>query len=124
MSKHLILIAIAAAALSPAWASQPGHPLDCSDWVSLEPGYSCVPVVPFPCTEDEVPWCLPVHDRNFIDNEGRIVYVQFSVPIWEMCGARGLGRLEVHRSDGLHSQLIGYISSRCVNESPWVPDQV
>ena len=27
---------------SPAFASEPGQPLDCSDWVFLEPGYSCV----------------------------------------------------------------------------------
>lgn len=29
-----------------AWASEPGQPLDCSDWVFLKPGLSCASVIP------------------------------------------------------------------------------
>ena len=39
--------------LLPTWASEPGNPLDCSDWVFLEPGLSCTPWVPYPCEESE-----------------------------------------------------------------------
>ena len=38
MRKILILIAVATL---PALASEPGQPLDCSDWVFLEPGLTC-----------------------------------------------------------------------------------
>lgn len=38
----VILILVAAAFALPALASQPGHPLDCTDWVISEPGHSCV----------------------------------------------------------------------------------
>jgi hypothetical protein len=35
MTRILTVLALAAAFLSPAWASNPGEPLDCSDWVFL-----------------------------------------------------------------------------------------
>ena len=51
------LLTVAVVCLLPAWASEPGEPLDCSDWVFLEPGLSCTPWVSFPCEEDENPFC-------------------------------------------------------------------
>lgn len=35
--------------LLPAWASNPGEPLDCSDMILLEPGYTCTEWVPYRC---------------------------------------------------------------------------
>jgi len=58
----LILIALPSA---PVIASNPGEPLDCSDWVFLEPGYSCELV-------DQQQWS----DRGTtlaVDNEGRTI---------------------------------------------------
>lgn len=42
-------------AFFPCLASEPGQPLDCSDWVFLEPGLSCTMLVtpPVLCSE----WC-------------------------------------------------------------------
>ena len=33
-----LLIVLAVLCFIPSWASDPGEPLDCSDWVFLEPG--------------------------------------------------------------------------------------
>ncbi len=38
-------VAVIVLATFPAAASEPGQPLDCSDWVFSEPGFSCSPVV-------------------------------------------------------------------------------
>ena len=56
------VLAAVAVFFSPVLASNPGEPLDCSDWVFLEPGFWCEPVVPFPCNpnlEDD-PFCNAV----------------------------------------------------------------
>ena len=34
---------------STAWASEPGQPMDCADWVMVEPGLACEPVISYPC---------------------------------------------------------------------------
>ena len=41
-SGQLVALLVAVALASPALASQPGQPLDCSDWVFSLPGLSCV----------------------------------------------------------------------------------
>ena len=33
----------------PAWASNPGEPMDCSDWVFVEPGLSGTTEIAHPC---------------------------------------------------------------------------
>jgi len=38
--KHAIILLVAAQA-SLALASEPGQPLDCSDWVIVKPGIGC-----------------------------------------------------------------------------------
>ena len=52
----------------PAWASNPGEPLDCSDWVFLEPGLSCTTVIQYPCSLGTR--CTTESNMNF-DNNGR-----------------------------------------------------
>ena len=46
---RFVMVVVVALVLAPAFASNPGEPLDCSDWVFLEPGLSCVTVIPYPC---------------------------------------------------------------------------
>lgn len=43
----LCLLALAA----PVLASNPGEPMDCSDWVVVESGLSMGTVVPYPCLD-------------------------------------------------------------------------
>ncbi|MHC4089481.1 MAG: hypothetical protein ACYSVY_04240 [Planctomycetota bacterium] len=38
---RIVLFFVVPLLLLPVWASEPGEPLDCSDWVFLEPGLSC-----------------------------------------------------------------------------------
>ena len=53
--------------LLPAWASNPGEPLDCSDWVFLEPGLSCFMYTMPPCHGDDCEFAT----RNLeMDNAG------------------------------------------------------
>ncbi len=55
--------------LLSAFASDPGQPLDCSDWVFLEPGYTCTLTLGGLGTD------TPFFDRGStvvaVDNEGR-----------------------------------------------------
>ena len=39
-------VLLVAFAFSGAFASEPGQPLDCSDWVFLKPGLSCTTIFP------------------------------------------------------------------------------
>ena len=39
--RRIVLSVLGLVCLLPAWASEPGQPLDCSDWVFLEPGLVC-----------------------------------------------------------------------------------
>src|SRR5438876_7974066 len=48
MSRTVVLV-VGLFLMASAWASQPGQPLDCSDWVFLRPGLGCSEVVPYPC---------------------------------------------------------------------------
>ena len=50
-----LIVVLAVLCFIPAWASEPGQPLDCSDWVFLEPGFSCTIEVPLKC--DAAPEC-------------------------------------------------------------------
>jgi hypothetical protein len=40
---RIAAVLLVAFACSGAFASEPGQPLDCSDWVFLEPGLTCAP---------------------------------------------------------------------------------
>ena len=53
----------------PASASDPGEPLDCSDWVFLEPGISCQVAVT-PCSQGADQLCGRGANLG-IDNRGR-----------------------------------------------------
>ena len=88
--KHLLILAFALATL-PAWASDPGEPLDCSDWVFLEPGVACEMVIPFPCSvgSQDTHWCAASRytDRAVPDNEGHLLRVISVVREQGVCGS-------------------------------------
>ena len=67
------LIVLAVLCLLPARASEPGQPLDCSDWVFLEPGLTCSTWA----TPDTAP--IPALNRGsglVVDNLGRMLFVR------------------------------------------------
>ena len=43
----IIHIAVILGCFSAAWASEPGEPLDCSDWAATVQGFSCEPITWF-----------------------------------------------------------------------------
>jgi hypothetical protein len=57
---RIVLRALLVLLFRPVWASEPGQPLDCSDWVLLGPGVSWELFVP-DCDEAEpfeLAWCV------------------------------------------------------------------
>ena len=46
------LIVLAVLCFIPSWASEPGQPLGCSDWVFNEPGLACEVDIPPPCMNE------------------------------------------------------------------------
>ena len=76
----------------PVWASNPGEPLDCSDWVFLEPGFSCREIAPFPCDKA----VCEAGGMNFaVDNEGAILMLRWDQTASPPCGSEAAGRLEL-----------------------------
>jgi hypothetical protein len=109
--KHAAVLAVAFA-FSVVFASDPGRPLDCSDWVFMEPGYACVRQ--FGGTGTQSPGELsPVQ----FDNTGRLFRFGPSVAIGT-CGP-GQEAFVTHRStiewrNGESWQVFAYVDDRCV----------
>ena len=98
--------------ISAAWASNPGEPLDCSDWVFLEPGLSCSTVEPYGC-DKAVCNDGPIRQT---DNTGGVLSVR-SVRLGDLvCPSIGPGDLnqtQLVRYDGTDEEVLGFIDDRC-----------
>lgn len=99
-----------------AWASQPGQPLDCSDWVFTHPGLRCTAVIPFPCGDpgNPDPNCYYGLPRQ-IDNDGGVLRVRSR---WLSGGAacarnQSLNRLEIVQFRGGQTEVLAYVDDRC-----------
>jgi hypothetical protein len=107
-----LLIAVAC---SGVFASEPGQPLDCSDWVFLEPGLSCRTVIQ-QCDQDSNGYiCQNVAGRP-ADAAGGILTVRMrDLPTPTPCPTAGTinYRIEVSRMrDGTRS-VIAVLTPRC-----------
>jgi hypothetical protein len=108
--KYAAVLAVAIAC-SCAFASEPGQPLDCSDWIITEPGISCGVAIPPDCASESA--CIrgvPIVS----DNVGRLLYIRGGVPIGN-CGPEVLYRTAiVARSTSAPGEtLIATINDRC-----------
>ena len=95
---------------APAWASNPGEPLDCSDWVMLEPGFVCTNATAI--SQYEI-----FHQRGgalmVMGNSGNaLVLRRMGIGI---CGTVLLDRHELLAYDGNAVTVIGYIDDRCAD---------
>ncbi|MBZ5637440.1 MAG: hypothetical protein LAO51_01645 [Acidobacteriia bacterium] len=102
----LLGIVVLVAALG-AWASEPGQPLDCSDWVFLQPGYSCGVYSPFGAAISR-----PMHQRGanrVIDNAGALITVVGSNDSYPQLLN---DYVEVRRYNGLTETVIGFVQTR------------
>ncbi len=107
-----LAVAVGIALATPARASEPGQPLDCSDWVFLEPGHDCSAWVPFPCDPESNPFCGGSAVGQVFDNAGRLFRTQKTLSYRvEACG--GLDRLEVLAYDGTTATVVGFLMERC-----------
>jgi hypothetical protein len=107
-----VLSAVVALLVLPAWASDPGEPLDCSDWVFLEPGLSCEMVIP---PDGIVPNLTDLVD---IDNEGDFYRIGPSIKSWcaPPCDVPPLHlclRRPLIRNTGGVETTIAYVEDRC-----------
>ena len=77
---------LVAFACSGAFASELGNPLDCSDWIMVEPGLSCSYWYQYSCPDSDY-WCKPALSKATTDSTGRqfrIVdtLIPVSCPVW------------------------------------------
>ena len=91
--------------MAATWASQPGQPLDCTDWVFLEPGYSCSTQIFSGASPSVQPLILAKGANRVTDNAGRLFITNPS-------GAGGNAGVQVLRSEGQGTQLVAYLSGR------------
>jgi len=105
-------------ACSGALASEPGSPIDCSDWVLVEPGLTCLPWEPFPCPEDG-DFCHRGGASTTFDNEGRLLSIRFNYLPDPSCVRGSRIRMSVVFRDGTSEGLLAYVDDRC---SPGVQD--
>ena len=88
-----------------ALPSQPGHPLDCSDWVFLEPGHSCAvfaPIGSVPPTSS----VLTKGTNRVSDNNGNLLFLRRT----DMACRNVL--IELVRFDGQGEHTVAYIQDR------------
>jgi len=105
-SAAVLLVTIAC---SGAFASEPNTPLDCSDWVFLEPGYSCSERKD--CGAEP---CYIGDDLVGIDVASELLWFRRFAS--GMCGVAVLQRTEVVRDSAVET-VIAYINDRCVTPS-------
>lgn len=121
--RYVLLVCVLLAA--PVRASDPGEPMDCSDWVLHEPGLSCSAWAPLPCDSDFCRGAGPgdvsvssdydrVGSLRAVDNAGN-VYLVRRVDTTAFCGWYDQLRTEVWRFDGTSEVLVASITDRCVN---------
>ncbi len=103
--------------LGPVFASEPGQPLDCSDWVFLEPGYACShfsdPSQQCRFSNGVFAPCA-MGDISFFDNQGRIFYKD-PMPVIGQCGSAVLYRRVLNWLGGDSWHTLAYFDERCVD---------
>ena len=109
----LLVTAAVVLVVVPVHASEPGEPLDCSDWVFLEPGLSCRQW----SVSNAVPQMVLNRGSNLVvDNVGAVLFVRHSGDPNQCPDSVGedaeLTRLELVRYDGSSEHILGYVESR------------
>ena len=121
MSRRLLLLSVVAVLASPVRSSDPGQPLDCSDWVFLEPGYSCLQRTNCGGNWESLDdMCYVGNDIVHVDVASGVIG-QVVHPTGVTCGSAALQRVEVFRKTDSRS-VIGYLDERCVDPANGVLD--
>lgn len=125
---RIVTFALLVLFLVPTWASQPGRPLDCSDWVVDSPGLSCrvfavQRVLGGDCEMPggrSLPCSFPTADWAFFDNEGRLIGVETEV--YSQCGFRPMMRYSIR--DLKTGASLAQIDERCVESATSTADMI
>ena len=104
------VIAMAIVAWGSVCASEPGQPLDCSDWVFLESGYACTDWCAIGC-QPAARSNGPLDTQAF-DNESWLYRIRFD-PSHSSGACGNLGRLWLYRYNGGPDVPFAYIDDRC-----------
>lgn len=109
--------------VTAARASQPGQPLDCSDWVFLESGLSCTvyldPGPPNNCGPYPFHQCRFSDQRIDIDNQGR----RYTVVFYGGSGQCGSDYgVKLVRFNGTEQQTVAYVPGRCFPDRGGYPN--
>lgn len=94
----------------PTWASNPGGPMDCTDWIIVEPGLSCSELAPLGSLDDQAPW-IQDGPNLVVDHLGRQIVVRFTLPEGHPFTV-ALGKVEIVRFDGLTEDVLAYVDDR------------
>src|SRR5437773_2614519 len=90
-----------------AWGSQPGQPLDCSDWTFLEPGFSCSDWIAYPCGGEAGEVDCMGGQEAMLDNQGRELRIRFGGNTGVSCGsASPINRISLSVFNGVTETLI------------------
>ena len=109
-------VLLVAFACSGLFASDPGQPLDCSDWVFLEPGLSCSTILPVGAVLPEMAFRDKGVQRE-ADNTGALFVLR------ETSNSRSVpGQLQLVRFDGVTETVVAYVADR--NWSAWNTDGI
>jgi hypothetical protein len=116
---------LVAFACSGAVASEPGQPLDCSDWVFLEPGLTCTTKIAYPC-RFPVPSALGPACSLFgagltaLDNSGTLYRTERRLSRQAdgsliPCGNHVLRQIDLIRVSAAGESTIAYLRDHCVD---------
>ena len=110
-----LLIVITLTYLNPAWASEPGQPLDCSDWVFLEAGLTCSVYAQVGSLSDNSIF-FQYGGVFHTDNTGSPIGLRFAYfPGFDGSLTRSEAMLEIVRHNGTEEEILAHIEDRLVS---------
>lgn len=121
MLKRGLSLVASIASFAGTWASQPCEPLDCSDWVILEPGFSCNVKMPYPCSSSVYPYppqCFVSNDDRALDNQGNLLQVRLHPNPTNLCNDSPLTRTEIVSWSASGERILAYVDERCAGPYP------
>jgi hypothetical protein len=105
------VVLVVAIACSVAFASEPGQPLDCNDWLAGSPEYVCTSWAR-PCPTGDCG--APFPNTATVDASGAVIYVRQTESLCsDTCGNQRRRGFEIRRFDGSIDAPVGSIEGRC-----------
>jgi hypothetical protein len=108
--RRITLVLAVVLSILPALASQPGQPIDCSDWVFNDPRLSCAVFAGGP----NPPFLVAQTDLMVVDNDGGFLSLnRVNVTLPCDTGFITPHRHQILRFNGSSTTVLGYVTDRC-----------